>query len=403
MSWLTDVLIQHQELESPRNFWYWAGLAALSAILRDNVWINRQGVYNLYPNIYVMLHADSGLKKGPPINMAKKLVKAVGNTRIISGRSSIQGILKKLGTAQTTPGGFVDKKSIAFICSSELTSSIVEDKAATTILTDLFDRNYNEGEWESLLKMETFKLVDPTISMLTATNEAHGEEFFMKKDVQGGYFARTFIIYENKRNVVNSLMDSLINPPNYEKLACYLKEVAKLKGEFEPTPTTTPVGRYYDEWYHSFIQLVDAQSIRDPTGTLNRFGDSVLKIAMLLSIAEQLELKITMTAMIEAIEQCEKLVGNIRKATLGQGKSATAQHKAMIIRELLDRSNHIISREMLNKKYWMQASSVEWDEIMSSLEAAGIIKIVSAGHQVMYEMPAKVVEEWTRHLKGKNN
>src|SRR6187399_1697277 len=116
-NWLHDLVVQHDELESPESFWYWGGLSAISAVVKDNIWIDRQ-IHNLYPNIFVMFHADSGLKKGPPISMAKQLVRGVGGTRIISGRSSIQGILKELGTAQTQPGGKVINKSTAFICSS---------------------------------------------------------------------------------------------------------------------------------------------------------------------------------------------------------------------------------------------------------------------------------------------
>jgi len=123
-SWLDEIVDQHKELESPLSFWRWSAIAAISAVVKDNVWLNRQ-IYNLYPNIYVMLHADSGLKKGPPVSMAKRLVKLVNNTNIISGRSSIQGILKDMGSGHTQPGGKVVSKSNVFICSSELSSSIV--------------------------------------------------------------------------------------------------------------------------------------------------------------------------------------------------------------------------------------------------------------------------------------
>src|SRR5262245_31411819 len=238
MTWLDQLLNQHNELESPTSFWLWGGLASISAVVKDNVWLDRQ-IYNLYPNIYVMLHAESGLKKGPAIAAAKQLVRGVGGTRIISGRSSIQGILKELGTAQTQPGGKVISKSTAFICSSELTSSLVEDKVATDILTDLYDRQYNIGEWRSLLKMESFNLKDPTITMLTATNEAHSTDFFGRKDIHGGYFARTFIIAEHKRNRTNSLLIPLINPPKYADLTNYLKDIAKLTGPFQPLADRT--------------------------------------------------------------------------------------------------------------------------------------------------------------------
>jgi hypothetical protein len=98
MNWIDQIVHQHEEFESPLSFWRWAAIAAISATVKDSIWLDR-GIYKLYPNIFVMFHAESGLKKGPPVSMASRLVSTVNNTRIISGRSSIQGILKELGTA----------------------------------------------------------------------------------------------------------------------------------------------------------------------------------------------------------------------------------------------------------------------------------------------------------------
>ena len=398
MSWLDEVVKSHEELESPMSFWKWAALSSISAVVKDNVWIDRQ-IFNTYLNIYVMLHADSGLKKGPPVNLAKKLVTEVGNTRVITGRSSIQGILKELGQGYTTESGQVITKAVAFVCSSELSSSIVEDKVATTILTDLYDRNYNDGNWRSLLKMENFTLKDPTLVLLTATNEAHSEDFFLKKDVQGGYFARTFIIYENKRNKINSLIKKLKNPPDVKKLSEYLKELSNLRGPFEDLDGTD-AGIYYDKWYTDFVNSIEDSNIKDDTGTLNRFGESVIKVAGLVSLSEEPVLRISRSAMERAIEFCEMLVGNVRKTTLARGKSNTAPQKAQLINELLSRSNHSISRAQLIKKYWMQASATEWVEITATLETAGIVRLEQVGSQVLIVMPDEQVKEWTRHLKG---
>lgn len=424
MTWLETLLSQHSELESPTNFWLWGGLAAISAVVKDNVWLDRQ-IYNLYPNIYVMFHAESGLKKGPPISMAKQLVRAVNNTRIISGRSSIQGILKDLGTAQTTPGGKVNAKSTAFICSSELTSSIVEDKVATDILTDLYDRQYNIGEWRSLLKMESFNLKDPTITMLTATNEAHSNDFFGKKDIHGGYFARTFVISESHRNRANSLLVPLTNPPKYDQLAGYLKELGKLTGAFKPlaskegseeyhinyveretgnTNYFTEAGWIYQKWYDEFIESIQLDSIKDDTGTLNRFGDSVLKVAMLLSLSKNTDLCIDSDSMNLAITYCEKLVGNVREMTHGKkGLSESKSIKELIIKELLGRDTHQISRAMLLKRMWAHYKDAqEMDDIMQSFDQAGMIKTESIGNQIIYIMPESQVQELKRLFAGKN-
>ena len=422
MTWLEKLLTQHSELESPMNFWLWGGMAAISAVVKDNVWLDRQ-IYNLYPNIYVMFHAESGLKKGPPISMAKQLVRGVGNTRIISGRSSIQGILKELGTAQTQPGGKTITKSTAFICSSELTSSIVEDKVATDILTDLYDRQYNIGEWRSLLKMESFNLKDPTISMLTATNEAHSTDFFGKKDIHGGYFARTFIISEHMRNRANSLLVPLINPPKYTDLAAYLKELGGLTGAFRPLASREQMdeckiphvekesgetnyfceaGLLYQLWYEKFID--EMPEVADETGTLNRFGDSVLKVAMILSLARSPELYIDPDSMQLAIDYCERLVGNVRQMTHGKkGLSESKAIKSLILTELLGRSNHQISRAMLLKRFWAHyKDAMELDDIMQSFDQAKMIRTESIGNQIIYTMNENQVHEMLEFYKGKN-
>lgn len=401
MSWLSDLTEQYAEFESPLSFYQWSALAALSAVLKDSVYVDRY-LYKLYPNVYIMLHAESGLKKGPPISMAKQLVSEVKNTKVISGRSSIQGIMKEMGMAVSQPGGKISSSSSAFICSSELSASIVSDPAATGILTDLYDRIYNVDDYASLLKMESFKLNKPVITMLTGTNESMGTDFFTRKEVMGGFIARTFVIYETKRNVVNSLIYEPKVIPDPKKSAEYLKEVAKLKGPFAPLQNT-PAGDFYFNWYHEFTKAVDKLEEKDTTGTLNRFGDSVLKVGMLLTIANEPTLVMPLEAIEQAVKYCEQLVGNVRKTTLGSSElvSVESENRKRIINELLRRDGHLISKQQLNRKYWMNASSKEWDDIMFSLEEADLVAIQTQGNVVMYQMSEKNVEEWNRHFKGK--
>jgi len=421
MNWLASLVSQHSELESPKNFWYWSGLAAISAIAKDQVYLDRASAYKLYPNIYVMLHADSGLKKGPPVSLAKDLVKRVNNTRIFSGRSSIQGILKDLGTGYSQPGGKVVTKSTGFICASEFSSSLVADPFAMTILTDLYDRQYNEGVYKSLLKMESFELRDPTLTMLVATNEAHFEDFVGNKDIKGGFIGRMFVIAESEVQVLNSLMIPLKNPPNRDFLTNHLKEISKLAGPFEPMGSReqsdvftikrmknneevwyTPAGILYDDWYEEFYAGIKHAEIKDETGTVQRFGDSVLKIAMLLSLADSTSLKINESHISEAIIVCERLLGNVRRATLGKrGKSDTAEKKGIILKELVARPDFRISRAMMLKKYMMDFKEKELDEIMQEFDQTKTIVTESIGNQIIYRMPEPIAAKLAEHFQGK--
>ena len=158
----------------------------------------------------------------------------------------------------------------------------------------------------------------------------------------------------------------------------------------------------YEEWDESFYTAVEVQDLEDKTGTVQRVGDSVKKIAMLLSLSESKNLIISYIHMEESIEACEKLVGNVRKTTRGRkGLSQYAKHKALIITELLERPDHKITRKILSKKYWMHFDIAELDEMMKSFEASGMITASSQGNQVIYEMPKSQVDEMEKFLYGK--
>lgn len=413
MDFIQELMDSTTELESPRSFFYWAGLAAVSAVVMDNVWLSRgeqegttSNFYNLYPNIYVMLHADSAMKKGPPVNLAKELVKKATNglPKIISGRSSIQGMLKLLGTAQSMPGGKILNKSAGFIASSEFTSSIVEDRAAMTILTDLYDRNWNDGEWKSLLKMEEFSLKDPILTLLAAINEAHFDDFIGAKDIQGGFIGRMFVIAESQTATLNPLINKLNRVPDRPKLIAYLHTLTTLKGPFKSLAGTEQ-GKLYHEWYMDFYQNIRSQKVKDDTGTLGRFGDSVLKIAMCLSLSRSTELEIDMTTMQQAINVSEKLISNVRKTTLGKkGKAENLYLKTLIMQELLTREPHMITRENLMKKCFMHYSSVdEFNEVMGVFMEVGMIIVENKGNTTLFIMPDAQVKLLNEHIKGKQN
>jgi len=261
--------------------------------------------------------------------------------------------------------------------------------------------------------------------MLTATNEAHSSDFFGKKDIHGGYFARTFVISENRRNRANSLLVPLTNPPKYPDHIEYLKELGKLTGPFAPLalrepdsngykyprkePVTgevnyfTEAGVVYQQWYEKFIDEVLTDDLKDDTGTLNRFGDSVLKVAMLLALSRSPELYIDPESMQSAITYCEKLVGNVREMTHGKkGLSEAKNIKSLIIAELLGRDTHQISRAMLLKRMWAHYKEAnELDEIMMSFDQAGMIKAESIGNQIIYRMPELIVAEYKKLYSGK--
>ena len=88
-------------MESPESFFRWASYCTLSAVLRNNVWIE-QGLKKIWPNIYTILIARSAaLRKSVPVDLAGDLIADSGCTKVIRGRSSIQAVVRELGGMDT--------------------------------------------------------------------------------------------------------------------------------------------------------------------------------------------------------------------------------------------------------------------------------------------------------------
>jgi hypothetical protein len=370
VTWIAELLESTKDSESPKDYYFWAGLSAISAVVANNVYLDRF-YYKLWPNIYVILVGRSGLRKGPPVQLAKALVEEVDNTRVFAGRSSIEAIISELATASSSKNGkppIMDSRG--FLVSSEFASFIIQNESALTILTDLYDRNYHDKAWDYLTKGGGKKtLKEPYLTMIGASNETHFKEAVPQNALGGGFVARTFIIHADKKSGSNSLTErpeSIISVPN---MAAYLKELTKVKGEFAWTPSAK---KLYNEWYADF----DNSEHDDDTGTLERFTDSVLKVATLLSLSRDPGLNLTVVDITEAIEVCSAFVPGARKVTLGaQGRSASKEGIAVVLRHLLAVEGHRDTASNLLRKFWGHFNSDEMSVIIESLVQARAIRI----------------------------
>src|SRR5208282_5345174 len=110
-------------LESPDSFFRWAAIATVAAVMRDNIHLPQQMKGPLFPNLYIILLAESGGRKNAPLDLACSLLRDVGNTKIIQGRTTVQAIISTLGEAQMDPAtGVTNAGGQAFICAEELAS-----------------------------------------------------------------------------------------------------------------------------------------------------------------------------------------------------------------------------------------------------------------------------------------
>lgn len=302
MSWLDDLLKQTEDNEAPERYFWWSGLAAISAVARKNVWLDKF-YYKLYPNIYVVLISDkSGAKKGLPVSICKRLLQHAKLARIISGCNSIQGVIEVLSEPVSLNGHAI-KEAHGILLSGELDSFFTDDPKTLTYLTDLYNTHEHEEGWEKTLKSGKTNLISPCLTLLVASNEALFGNVVKQRDIEGGFIGRTAFVRETKsRKPPNPLVD----PPEFRidipRLAERLKEISSIRdGEFKWTPKPK---KLYKEWYEDKYK----EESDDQTGTFNRLGDQVLKVAMLIALANRSTLEFEVEDIQLAIKNCEACV-----------------------------------------------------------------------------------------------
>lgn len=400
MSWISELIEQTKEYESPKQFWYWAGLSALSAIVKDNVWVERAGRLPVYLNVYVFLFAKSGLRKGPPIDLAKRLVRGIGNTRVISGRSSVEAIIDDLKAVQTSENKkTIINDSCGFITASEFSSAIVKSEQALNVLTDLYDRKYNEGEYAiRLIRTGKNVLKNPIITMLGGINEAHFENFLDNKDISGGFLGRTFVIYAEGKSNVNSLMYELEHDINEEKLLEHLRLVSMVKG---PMKISESGKKIYHAWYNEFYGGNGKPD--DKTGTFERVGDSALKIAGLLSLANDISMEINQTQILSGIESAQKLVKTAKHVTFTVSEEETESTiKKKIIKMLLKREDHKTTKMKILQDMHGVVNSDVLAKVLDTLEQAHIIHLHQIGENIMITMRDEAIKKFKAALGDEN-
>ncbi len=343
-----------------------------------------------------MLLGESGLGKGFPVNLSKRLVQAADCTRVIAGRSSIQAIIKELATTKSAQGKPVITDSRGFIVNGELSTAIIQDPDSLTILTDLYDRNYNSN-WTNLLKGDgAEKLKDPYITCLFGSSPAHFYDSIPQPNIEGGYIGRNLVIYEEKRSKDVDLLDSEEESIDEDKFTNYivpeyvphLVEIAKRNARLIPDESAR---KAFNTWRKTWRE---AQSVyNDRTGFVNRVPDHVLKVAMCLCLARYETTGVIIESdIVEAISKVSGLIYASAKAAQGGGLDDKAAQSKRILDHLISAPDNMLTRKDLLVRGFGDYDEIILDKIMETLMEMKWVK--------RDKLVAGVNSDWIYHLAG---
>jgi hypothetical protein len=379
-SWITDLVDEHQAVETPQSWLFWSLMCCISAVAANAYTLRTlKGNLLYYPNIYVILMGESGLGKGFPVNLAKRLVISADNTRVIAGRSSIQAIIKELATTRSVQGKAVITDSRGFIVNGELSTAIIQDPDSLTILTDLYDRNYNPN-WTNLLKGDgAEKLKEPYLTCLFGSSPAHFYDSIPQPNIEGGYIGRNLVIYEEKRSKDVDLLDSEEESVDEDRFTNYIipkyvPHLVKLATHKARLIPEEPARKTFNSWRKEW--RATQSQYNDKTGFVNRVPDHVLKVAMCLALARyNNEVGIIIESDItEAIKKVSSLIYASEKAAAGGGLDPMAAQTKRVVDSLIAASENQLLRKELLIRGFGDYDTITLDKIIDTLMEMGWIK-----------------------------
>ncbi len=369
------------EYESPSSFWKWSSYATIAATLRDRVYLKHR-IGDVYPNVYVLLIADAGLRKGPPVSLANEFLTRVKTTKVIKGRNSIQYVQERLAMDGMERGsnGLAIKGGSGILLAPELGAFFVNDPSLSEIMSGMYDF---EKEYPIGLKSNngSQSIKNLCLSMLGASNETFLREVYTMKAVYGGLLRRTFMVESDEDRPGKSLFQlSKLPEKDFTELTDSLKEIQKLSG---PIQQTDEAECFYDKWYQALYETFKRK--KDRTGFMQSSGTLVLKLAIIIA-AGQYTIEITKDHIEQAIEEIIKLKPVYEKYAMSSGKANYAQIGGVILDDFWNAPGHRLTKKSILFNHWSDIKEEDLDALTGTLENAGMLKTVWENNQAGWEM-----------------
>lgn len=357
-NWLQSYREYTEELEAPDSFHLWTGLSILASATRRNTFLN-QGIYLLFPNLYVILVAPAGkIGKSTVIRMGRQILQSVPDVYIGPDSVTREELIREMAKA-----GQDRTDSAVTIHSTEL-SSLIDQSGLKMVqfLTDIYDCDYkNPMGWRYSTKTQgKDTIMNPVLNLLAGTIPNWVSDSMPVEATTHGFTSRTIFVYEDQPRF-SKPFPAAPNLDLIEALQEDLKQIASLQGPFEWSQEGKDYyAKIYDMWQKSPPRDYRIE------GYHWRKRIHVLKLAMLLCLAENDNLELGVQE-IKAAEQILTLVErNMPKTFSGVGKYEFTSDLDRMYKEIVA-SGGLPVAEIYNR-YYMVGDQEQLYKMLRSLQ-----------------------------------
>lgn len=395
-NWIKSYLKLTEQLESPEPFHLYSGLFALSAALGRKAVLDK-GAYKLYPNIFVILVAGSALcRKTTAIEFAIRVLKMADPSIPIVAQKITQEMLLSSLAKQFKEVG----RSEAIIVAEELGVFLGAD-IRNVPLVQVLTKLYNCSDYidYSTITRGNETCQNAYCCMLGGTTPEWLHAAFPKQSAEGGFTGRCMFVYaESPRD---RCAFPRVDQELVVKLAADLRQIQGLEGEFRIDEDGVA---WYKNWYEHDFQPKLSDATMD--GYYGRKHDTLLKVAMLISVSQRSDLILNSLDLSEALEWLDVLEKHYDTAMRAMHTTEIGQNLQQVLRTIHGYGWTGIPHSKLLQRLSYKMSAAEIKEHLDMLRSSGAITATQIGNtgvgvQIWYKAVEQPLKESESEELGK--
>jgi len=380
-----------EETEVPAIFAAWSAVSTLSATLGRSCFID-QGHYQIYPNMYIVLVAGSGLcRKSTAIAIANKLLKGIKpKVEIFAQKCTPEALIKGLADAHLDvnekTNNILVRDGEGILIADEL-STLIDSNAFRNgmipLLTSLWD---SPEKFEYHTKKDGVQSIDKCcLSLFGGSTIDWIKTAVPVEAIGGGFTSRVIFVFrkhpEKLRLRTKTTEKELIIKGN---ILHDLHELRNLEGEFV---LSEDAWKLCETEYERFAKNNPFKNLSYLDGYCSRRHVNLFKMS-LLNCAQRLEDKRIIAAdvsqALKLLNLTEKHMPEVLKAIASHETGANAEYVLTFIKKHTEVSRHILVSSLRHK-----IPILELDAIIVTLEEARELKVIIKGNKTVYQAQTK--------------
>jgi hypothetical protein len=375
MSFISDYLLFTSNTESPIDYHKWSCMSTLSVLAGRRFWF-RLGPITYYPNLYVVLVGNPGVKKSSALDRAKDIVRSVGCCPIAAAQATKEFIAKAMsnekfkGKRFFKNGETLEEYNQYAIFATELTQFIAVNPMG---MLDFLTTVYTEKVYDCDTKGQGSDLVvGPYITLLACLTPEMLKGFVKLNILTGGFARRTIFVYGTAGAPVPWPGFTNEQVLAQERCVQHGKEMQSYSGEFLMDDSAK---KWYEDWYIDLRERITEIAKPSTEGYYRTKQEVLFKTSMLCSLSEDPS-NATLTAKhLEFVENMFLLPyeKNLERVFEGAGINPNAEAAVRICR-MLEAADVPMPRKRLEGIFYSEVTSYrELTDLLAHLISVGRI------------------------------